>query len=93
MALKRGDINPLNVVDSRRLSFIPDHFARMTISASTQALIDAWVYQNLDSRYAIVKNLKIDSNNKLVEIQEIGVEDPKELTMLSLSCPYLDRKL
>lgn len=92
MALKRGDINPLNVVDARRLSFIPDHFARMSISAASQASVDAWVYQNLDSRYAIVKSLKLDSNNKLVEIHEIGIEDPKELTMLSLSCPHLDRK-
>jgi hypothetical protein len=53
--------------------------------------IENWVYQNLDSRYAIVKSLKLDSSNKLVEIQELGVEDAKELTILSLSCPYLDK--
>jgi hypothetical protein len=53
--------------------------------------IENWVYQNLDSRYAIVKSLKLDSSNKLVEIQELGVEDAKELTILSLSCQYLDK--
>lgn len=53
--------------------------------------IDAWIYQNLDSRYAIVKSLQLDSNNKMVEITELGVEDAKELTILSLSCPYLDK--
>jgi hypothetical protein len=71
---------------------MPKHFARMTINNELNSdRIDAWVYQNLDSRYAIVKSLKIDSNNKMIEIQELGVEDPKELTILSLSCPYLDK--
>jgi hypothetical protein len=71
---------------------MPKHFARMTINNELNSdRIDAWVYQNLDSRYAIVKSLKIDSNNKMIEIQELGVEDAKELTILSLSCPYLDK--
>lgn len=91
MTLLRKSINPLNVTDSRRLSHIPDHFARMSFTANPNA-IDAWVYQNLDSRYAIVKNLKLDSNNKMVEVHELGVEDAKELTILSLSCPHLDKK-
>jgi hypothetical protein len=71
---------------------MPKHFARMTINDELNSdRIDAWVYQNLDSRYTIVKSLKIDSNNKMIEIQELGVEDAKELTILSLSCPYLDK--
>ena len=36
-------------------------------------------------------SLKLDHSNKLVEIHEVGVEDAKELTILSLSCPYLDK--
>jgi hypothetical protein len=92
MSLVRGVINPLNALGARRLSFIPKHFARMTLSdKSSTDRIDAWIYQNLDSRYAIVKSLKLDSNNKMIEIQEIGVEDAKELTILSLSCPHLDK--
>ena len=71
---------------------MPKHFARMTINDELNSdRIDAWVYQNLDSRYTIIKSLKIDSNNKMIEIQELGVEDAKELTILSLSCPYLDK--
>lgn len=90
MALTKGHINPLNIADARRLNYIPKHFAKMSFTASA-SVIDAWVYQNLDSRYAIVKNLKLDSNNKLVEVHELGVEDAKELTILSLSCPHLDK--
>lgn len=92
MALVRGSINPLNVLGARRLSFIPNHFATMTINNAVQTVkIDTWVYQNLNSRYAIVKSLKVDSTNKMIEVHELGVEDAKELTILSLSCPYLDK--
>jgi hypothetical protein len=92
MSLIKGSVNPLNVLGVRRLSYMPKHFARMTINDELNSdRIDAWVYQNLDSRYAIVKSLKIDSNNKMIEVQELGVEDAKELTILSLSCPYLDK--
>ena len=92
MSLVKGSVNPLNVLSARRLHYMPKHFAVMSISETYQIdMIDTWIYQNLDSRYAITKSLKVDPNNKLVEIHEIGVEDAKELTMLSLSCPYLDK--
>ena len=92
MSLIKGSVNPLNVLGVRRLSYMPKHFARMTISDELNSgRIDSWIYQNLDSRYTIVKSLKIDANNKMIEIQELGVEDSKELTILSLSCPYLDK--
>ena len=92
MALTKGSVNALNVIGARRLSFIPDHFAKMIIGANAN-LVDQWVYQNLNSRYAIVKSLKLDDNNKMVEVQELGVEDPKELTMLSLTCPHLEKTI
>ena len=92
MSLVRGTVNPLNALGARRLSFIPKHFATMMLSdRSSTDKIETWIYQNLDSRYAIVKSLKLDSNNKMIEIHEIGVEDAKELTILSLSCPHLDK--
>jgi hypothetical protein len=91
MALIRDNANAYNITGTRRLSYMPLHFAKMTLKVSRVDPVDTWIYQNLDSRYAIVKNLRIDSNNKLVEIQELGIEDPKELTILSLSCPYLDK--
>jgi uncharacterized protein (DUF1786 family) len=90
MSLSKGSVNPLNVLEARRLTFIPKHFTRMRFTDEIWTeKIDVWVYQNLDSRYAIVKSLQLDSNNKMVEIVELGVEDAKELTILSLSCPHL----
>ena len=93
MALVKGKVNALNVLGARKLSYIPKHFAIMTIPKKDYIEdLDFWLYQNLDSRYAITQSLRVDANNRIIEVHEIGVEDAKELTMLSLSCPYLDKK-
>ncbi len=90
MALARGKINPLNVVGFRRLKHIPPHFARMTTkNVMNIDFLDNWIYHNLESRYCVKLSYIVDQNKKLVEVCEIGIEEPKELSMLSLSCPYL----
>jgi hypothetical protein len=90
MALIRGRINPMNVLGLRRLKHIPPHFAKMTSRNIEKIdLIDSWIYTRLDGRYCIKKSYILDSNKKLTETVEIGMEDPKELSMLGLGCPFL----
>lgn len=91
MALARGRVNPLNVLNLRKLKHIPPHFAKM-IAKNVQHIdiIDNWIYHNLDSRYCIKIAYILDHDRKLIEVCEIGVEEPKELSLLSLSCPYLN---
>lgn len=90
MSLNRGEVNPLSVLGLRKLNFIPDHFAKVTVNKTIDTkLIDNWINYNLNSRYAISKNLSLDQNKKMIEVLEIGLEDPKEITMLTLGCPYL----
>jgi hypothetical protein len=90
MTLIRGTVNPLNVLGVRKLSYVPLHFAKMYSSNLKQIYnIEDWIYNNLNSRYCIKKNHILDSSNKITEVCEISMEDPKELTMLSLGCPYL----
>jgi hypothetical protein len=90
MALSRSRVNPYNVLKLRKLTHIPSHFAKISISGIENInLIDTWIYHNLDSRYCIKFSYIVDDNKKLKEVCEIGVEDAKELTMLSLGCPYL----
>jgi hypothetical protein len=94
MSLSRGEINPLSVIGMRRLNFIPKHFGKITIDNATDIkILDQWINYNLNSRYAIKKNLRLDSNNKMIESIEIGLEDPKEITMLTLGCPHLHKNL
>lgn len=90
MSLNRNEVNPLSVLELRKLNFIPEHFAKITINKRVDVrLVDYWINYNLNSRYAITKNLSLDQNKKTIEILEIGLEDPKEITILTLGCPYL----
>jgi hypothetical protein len=93
MALNRGVVNALNVLGFRKISFIPEHFSKISIDHKFDTkLVEQWIEFNLNSRYAIQVKQGIDSNRKLVSITEIGMEDPKELTMLSLGCHYLHKQ-
>jgi len=89
MSLSRGQVNPLGFLGYRKLSFIPEHFAKISIPEADIKLLDHWITYHLNSRYAIKKGLSLDSNNKMVDSIEIGLEDSKELLMLSLGCPLL----
>ena len=95
MALSRNKVNALNALNLRKLKYIPPNFAKMNIPFEyihKAKEIDRWIYTNLDSRYCLRKVQYVDpAVNKLYTAYEIGVEDPKELTMLSLGCPYLHK--
>jgi len=94
MALNRGEVNPLSVLGMRQLSFIPEHFTRVTIkNAGTDIrMLDQWINHHLNSRYAVRKIFVIDDSNKMVEGLEIGLEDPIEISMLTLGCPHIYKK-
>lgn len=90
MSLLRGTINPLNVLGLRKLSHIPPHFAKMTSKNIDKIdVIDSWIYTRLDSRYCVKKSYILDQDKKMVEVVEIGIEEPKELSMFSLGCSHL----
>lgn len=89
MSLAKGTVNPLNVLGLRKLEWIPEHFTTMSITGLDCDNISSWIYSNLNGRYAISRSLKLDQNNKMIETQDLGFEDPAEITMFSLACPYL----
>lgn len=93
MSLNRDEVNALGVLGFRKLTFIPEHFAKISIDAQPDLkMLEFWIEYNLNSRYAIQSGFTIDANNKMVHAVEVGVEDPKELTLLTLGCPYLYKK-
>ena len=93
MALNRGNVNALNVLGCRKLSFIPKHFSKLAIDYKLDIqAIEHWIEYNLNSRYAIRENYGLDRDRKIISIVEIGMEDPKEISMLSLGCNYLHKK-
>ena len=92
MALSRGEVNPLGILKLRKLSFIPEHFTKMQVDLVDIKLLDHWINYHLNSRYAIKKTLTLDQNKKMIEVIEIGIEDSREITMLTLGCPYIHKK-
>jgi hypothetical protein len=92
MALSRGEVNPLGILKLRKLSFIPEHFTRINVDLVDIKLLDHWINYHLNSRYAIKKTLTLDQNKKMIEVIEIGIEDSREITMLTLGCPYIHKK-
>ena len=94
MALSKGVVNPLNVVGQRKLSYIPPHFATITIpDIWSSNVIEQWIYYNLNSRYCVRTRQGLDAQRRIVDVCEIGIEDHKEMTMLSLACPHLHKKI
>jgi len=92
MSLVRGTVNPLNVLGIRKLPNIPVHFAKLyTENTKDMHNIDNWIYTNLNSRYCVKKSHMLDKNNKITEVCEIGIEDHRELTLMSLGCPFLHK--
>lgn len=90
MSLNKGEVNPLGVLGLRKLSFIPEHFSRICVEHKINVKeIEHWIEYNLNSRYSIKRSLSLDQDRKITTIFEIAVEDPKEITMLSLGCHHL----
>ena len=92
MALSRGEVNPLGVLKLRKLSFVPEHFTKISVKLVDIKLLDQWINYHLNSRYAIKKTLSLDAGKKVSEVIEIGLEDPREITMLTLGCPYVHKQ-
>jgi hypothetical protein len=90
MSLNRGTVNALSVLGLRKLSFIPAHFTKLKIEHRFNVSdIEHWIEYHLDGRYAIQECYGLDQNRKINVSTEIGMEDPKELTMLAIGCQFL----
>lgn len=93
MSLNRGEVNALGILGFRKLKFIPAHFKTLSIEHRFDVKdIEHWIEYNLNSRYAIRDSFGLDRNRKLAVFTEIGIEDPKELTMLAIGCQHLHKE-
>jgi hypothetical protein len=91
MGISKGRANPLNVLSMRRLNRIPPNFTKIQLRDFFETKeLDSWIYLNLDSRYCVRKTA-IVVDNKLTTAVEVGIEDAKEVSMLTLACPLLHK--
>ena len=87
------NLNPLDILGKRKLSFMPLHFAKVKISDLEffhDDLID-WIETKLEGRFSISHEPSVDDNGKLKLSTFIGFENQKELTYFLLACPYSRR--
>lgn len=86
--LIKNVVNPLNIFDVRKVFHTLSHFEKIYIDNEKNIKsIDFWIYQNLSSRYSCKKCYNI-KNNEIIELIEIGFEDPNEATLFLLACPF-----
>jgi hypothetical protein len=86
------NINPLDVLNQRKLNFIPVHFAKTKLHYLGEANeIEDWILKKLKGRYAYVKAPDIDKDGHLKTATFVAFEDQKEITYFMLACPYLRR--
>lgn len=89
MALRVNEPNPLGTLGMRKLSFVPEHFTSSILENihDSQKILQ-WIEYNLNSRYAITRAFKIGHNGAMIEGLRVGFEDPSEMSIFMLSCPY-----
>jgi hypothetical protein len=93
MSLNKKEVNFLNALDLRKLNFIPDHFQKITLNYKVDIRsVERWIEYYLNSRYSIKHILMLDNNKKIIHGTVIGLEDSKELSILTLGCNFLIRK-
>jgi hypothetical protein len=95
MALVRGKVNALALLEMRKLKRMPPNFAKITLKGldhTNVRSVELWILQNLDSRFCIRKNTGLIDDNKMTTVYEVGFEEPKELTMFSLGCHILHNR-
>jgi len=84
------DLNPLDLLNIRQLSFLPPHFSKVEIDGTAVDLIRSWILSKLKGRYCIVKTPMIGDNG-LKSLPVVGFEDEQELLVFILSCPHFRR--
>lgn len=93
MSLIRGEINPLTLLEVRKLRFKPPHFRSICVSKQADILIlDQWIMDNLRDRYCIQNKYKL-IDNAATEVIEISFENEKELVLFGLGCQDLHAKI
>lgn len=93
MALKNNTVNPLNVLGFRVLEKIPKHFHSVNVEVGCDGpTLTRWIYDNLNSRFCVLSELKVTEQNHMTESTRVAFEDARETTMFMLTCPYLDNR-
>lgn len=89
------NLNPLDILNQRKLNRIPNHFSKIKISENNYFQdgdnISSWIKNRCKGRYSITQIPKADSDGKIKTQVFVGFEEEKELTYFMLGCPHFRR--
>ena len=94
MFSKTNQINPLNYFNCRQFTKKPRGLEYLKLNFDwndNQELLEKWILENLKGRFYIGKHLDVDVNVKISNQILVGFENPKELSIFNLSCPFIKR--
>lgn len=90
-------INPLDILKSRRLDYIPAHFSKLPLTNCWEASwargeedIHEWIKNHSEGRYAI-KDYPVISETGMRQTTFVAFEEEKELTFFMLAYPHTRR--
>lgn len=86
------DFNALDIVNRRKASYLPAHFAKISLGNNHfDATVEDWIQNKLKGRYWMSDYPTVSSSSKLQTTLFVGFEDHKELTYFMLACPFIRR--
>lgn len=86
------EFNALDIVDRRKVSYLPAHFAKISLGNTyLDTAVEDWVQTKLKGRYWMSDYPTVLSSGKLQTTLFVGFEDQKELTYFMLACPFIRR--
>lgn len=81
--MREFQINPLSILGSRRLDFLPPHFVTTTFKSMMRIDAIDWIDQHLKGRYFFGTLTKLD-NERIHQYEAVAFEEPHELTLFLL---------
>lgn len=89
------EYNTLDLLNERQMKYLPIHFCSFQLDDgiifSNKEQILNWIREKLVGRFAFLKSVGLDSNQKMKSSFVVGFEKPTELTYFIIACPYLRR--
>ena len=94
MFSKTNQVNPLNYFGCRQFGKKPKGLEFLKLNYDwndNEDMIEKWFLENLKGRFYIGKHLDVDAQGKIQNMILVGFENPKELSIFNLSCPFIKR--
>jgi hypothetical protein len=84
-------VNPLNVLDIRKVDFCPPYFETVTLNTRYNFLdaLREWIHHHCSGRYYVGQTVSLDEKDAIAILIKVGFEEKKELSYFMLACPHL----